>query len=36
MNMRRMRPAWVIVLCIGLAIAPITALAQQGGAPSSG
>ena len=35
MNLRRMRPAWVIVLCIGLSIAPITALAQQGGAPAN-
>ncbi len=35
MKLRRMRPAWAILLCIGLAIAPIAALAQQGGASSN-
>ncbi len=35
MKLRGMRPAWAIVLCIGLVIAPVTALAQQGGAPSN-
>jgi comEA protein len=35
MKLRRLRPAWAIVLCIGLVIAPVTALAQQGGTPSN-
>jgi competence protein ComEA len=35
MNLRRMRLAWAIVLCVGLVVAPITALAQQGSAPSN-
>jgi len=34
MNLRKMRPAWVIVLCVGLVIAPVTMLAQQGSTPS--
>jgi competence protein ComEA len=35
MNLRRMRLAWAIVLCVGLVVAPITALAQQGSASSN-
>jgi competence protein ComEA len=35
MNLRRMRLAWAIVLCVGLVVAPLTALAQQGSAPSN-
>ncbi len=35
MILRRMRPAWAVVLCVGLAIAPIAALAQKGSTPSS-
>jgi competence protein ComEA len=30
-----MRLAWAIVLCVGLVVAPITTLAQQGSAPSN-